>query len=183
MKAPKGGMPAIGAAIGATALLGGLAYHSQQQTADRLRDSIRESKREVYSHLSTVMGSDDIEIAIRSQQLAESSKQFSDATSRLVNNTLATSLFPKNVDNLRTYAEEGQKLREEATQLVVDQCKLETDRTIVKSQLTSNVPQDTTPPVSPGSPLENISSDGSTSLVQEIISPLLAKLAKISFPF
>ena len=179
MKTPKGGMSAVGAAIGATALLGGLAYHSQQQTADGLRDSIRESKKEVYSHLNTVRGSDDVEIAKGLQQLVERSKEFSDATGRLVSNTSATSLLPKNVEALRTYAEEGHQLREEATQLVVDQCKLETERAILKSQLMSNVSQDTTPPVSPGSPLENISCDGSTSLIQEILSPLL----EISFPF
>ena len=178
MKMSKGGMSAISAAIGATALVGGVAYHSQQQTADGLRDSIKKSKKEVYSHLNSIRGSDDVEIGKGLQQLVERSKEFSDATGRLVS---ATSLLPKNVEALRTYAEEGYQLREEATQLLVDQCRLETEREILKSQLMST--QDTTPPVSPGSPLENISCDGSTPLVQEIISPLLAKLAKISIPF
>lgn len=183
MRTPKGGMSAVGAAIGATALLGGLAYHSQQQTVDGLRYSIEKSEEKVYSHLNTIRGSNDLEIAKRVEQLMERSKEFSDTTGRLTSDTSATSLLPKNVEFLRAYAEKGHKLRDEATQLVLDQCKLETERATLTSQPMSKVLQDARPPVSPGSPLENISSDGSTPLTQEIISPLLAKLAKISFPF
>ena len=181
MKTPKGGMSAVGAVIGASVLVGGLAYHSQQQTADGLRYSIEKSQEKVYSHLNTIRGSNDLEIATRVEQLMERSKEFSNTTGRLISDTSATSLFPKNVELLRTYAEEGHQLRDEATQLVLDQCKLETERATLTSQPMSKVSQDTTPPVSPGSPLENISCDGSTSLIQEIIGPLLAKL--IFFPF
>ena len=170
MNASKGwGGSIVGATFVGAAILGGYAYLSQQRTADGLRYSTDKSGEKAYSYLTTVKGSNDAEIAKRARQLLEQSKEFSTTTSRLVSDTSTTSLFPKNIEVLRIYAEKGHQLRDEAAQLVVDQYRLD-------ERLAQEL-RDTAPPVSPGSPLENISCDGSTSLIQEFIGTLLAKIS------
>ena len=178
MKMSKGGMSVIGAVIGATTLVGGLAYHSQKETVDIYQKSIGSSQEILYSRISDVTGCKDIEITKRAAELANKSREFSDTTGRLLSDPSPARLLPRNAEALRIQMEKGLELRDKAAELVVDRLEVEVKGLTLTSQPMSKELGSTAPPVSPGSPLENISCEESTSLIQEITT-----LAKISLPF